>query len=109
MPADRQDHQVRAELLGLVELEPTLDTDGFGLVAGGGDDPALGAGHDGLAAQRRVERLLDAGEKAVGVHVQQGAVLVKGVHRKVGWKMVLEMDSGVRQIQDNGFGLHRIE
>ena len=77
----RDEDNLRADALGLAHLRAGPDAEGLGLVAGG--DAAGGVGHPGddgerAAAVLGVELLLDRGEEAVEVDVQEGEAVGRG-------------------------------
>ena len=68
MAADED--ELRAELARPPSRHAAADAEGLGLVGGGEHDAA--ADGDRLAAQRRVEQLLDRGVEGVEVGVEDG-------------------------------------
>jgi hypothetical protein len=83
-----------AEGAGFGHLGAGLDAEGFGLVAGG--DEGAGVGHGGgnaggFAAEFRVQLLLDRGEEAVEVDVQEGEEV--GLSGGAHWYIIFALHS----------------
>jgi hypothetical protein len=68
MAADKG--ELRTELAGLPSRHAAPHPEGLGFVRSGKYDPATDG--DGLAAQRRVEQLLDRGIKGIQVCMEDG-------------------------------------
>ena len=68
MAADK--NELRTELARLPSRHAAADPEGLGFVRSGKHDPATDG--DGLAAQRRVEQLLDRGIEGIQVRMEDG-------------------------------------